>query len=80
MRKAFWIEDEISSEEFRNEFELARQQARAEQGEAFDARAFESTENKLRVLDLKRREVLDAVAVAQDAEEVFSSGLADDYQ
>lgn len=63
VRKAFWIEDEISSEEFRNEFELARQQARAEQGEAFDARAFESTENKLRVLDqLVDRSVLGLAA------------------
>lgn len=35
---------------------------------------------KLRVLDLKRQEVRDAIAVAQDAEELFSSGLANDYQ
>lgn len=35
---------------------------------------------KLRVLDLKRQEVQDAVAIAQDAEALFSSGLADDYQ
>lgn len=36
--------------------------------------------DKLRVLNLKRREVQDAVADAQDAEVLFSSGLADDYQ
>jgi len=35
---------------------------------------------KLRVLDLKRQEVQDAIANAQDAEALFSSGLADDYQ
>ncbi|EMX5193541.1 TPA: DEAD/DEAH box helicase family protein [Citrobacter freundii] len=35
---------------------------------------------KLRVLDLKRQEVQDAIATAQDAEALFSSGLADDYQ
>ncbi|EMW6874475.1 DEAD/DEAH box helicase [Providencia vermicola] len=35
---------------------------------------------KLRVLDLKRQDVQDAVAVAENAELLFSSGLADDYQ
>ena len=35
---------------------------------------------KLRVLDLKRQEVQDSIATAQDAEALFSSGLADDYQ
>ncbi|MGX8949563.1 hypothetical protein [Providencia stuartii] len=36
--------------------------------------------DKVRVLDLKRPEVRDAIAVSQDAEALFSSGLADDYQ
>ena len=36
--------------------------------------------DKLRVLDLKRQDVRDAIAVGQDAEVLFSSGLADDYQ
>ena len=35
---------------------------------------------KLRVLNLKRQEVQDAIAAAQDAEALFNSGLADDYQ
>ncbi|HBA5993023.1 hypothetical protein GUU82_17980 [Escherichia coli] len=35
---------------------------------------------KLRVLDLKRQDVQDAVATAENAETLFSSGLADDYQ
>lgn len=34
---------------------------------------------KLRVLNLKRQEVQDSIAAAQDAEALFSSGLADDY-
>ena len=34
---------------------------------------------KLRVLDLKRQEVRNAIAVAQDADVLFSSVLADDY-
>ena len=36
--------------------------------------------DKLRVLDLKRQEVQVAIAAADDAEELFSSGLANDYQ
>lgn len=34
---------------------------------------------KLRVLNLKRQDVQDAVAFAEHAETLFSSGLADDY-
>lgn len=36
--------------------------------------------DKLRVLNLKRREVQDAIAVCQDPEVLFSSPLAGDYQ
>ncbi|MCC7635067.1 peptidyl-prolyl cis-trans isomerase [Stenotrophomonas rhizophila] len=46
-----WQHHEISSQDFRVRFEQARQQARQQQGEAFDPRQFESTENKLAVLD-----------------------------
>lgn len=46
-----WQHHEISANDFRTRFEQARQQARQEQGENFDPRAFESTENKLAVLD-----------------------------
>ncbi len=46
-----WQHHEISSQDFRVRFEQARQQARQEQGENFDPREFESTENKLAVLD-----------------------------
>ncbi|EEV7411722.1 type III restriction endonuclease subunit R, partial [Escherichia coli] len=35
---------------------------------------------KLRALDLKRLDVQDAIANAENAETLFSSGLADDYQ
>lgn len=41
-----WRHHEISTEEFRERFEQLRMQARQEQGDAFDARAFESKENK----------------------------------
>src|SRR5688500_5821984 len=42
---------EVSVDEFRRRFEQARQQQRAEQGEAFDPVAFESADNKRLVLD-----------------------------
>ncbi|QOW18971.1 peptidyl-prolyl cis-trans isomerase [Lysobacter ciconiae] len=47
----FWRHEEVGTEEFRNRFEQVRQQQRAEQGDAFDARAFEAMENKRAVLD-----------------------------
>jgi len=47
----FWDHEQITVDEFRTSYEQARQQARAEQGEAFDARAFEATDNKRALLD-----------------------------
>jgi len=49
--KWLWTHREISVDEFRRRFEQQRQQDRAAAGEAFDARAFESAENKRSVLD-----------------------------
>ena len=46
-----WQRDEIGVEEFRNQFAQARQQQRAQQGDAFDSTEFESVENKRKVLD-----------------------------
>ena len=46
-----WQRDEIDADEFRTAFERARQQQREQQGEKFDARAFESIESKRHVLD-----------------------------
>ncbi|HEY5781406.1 MAG TPA: peptidylprolyl isomerase [Lysobacter sp.] len=48
----FWSHDKIETDEFRARFEQERQRARGQQGEAFDARAFESVENKRAILDL----------------------------
>ncbi|GAB3354473.1 peptidylprolyl isomerase [Lysobacter tyrosinilyticus] len=48
---ALWDHEVISRDDFRTAFENTRQQARARQGEAFDAKQFESAENKLRILD-----------------------------
>jgi len=46
-----WQHEEVSGEEFRTRFEQERARQRQELGEAFDPRQFESTENKLKVLD-----------------------------
>ncbi|MBD9368687.1 peptidyl-prolyl cis-trans isomerase [Xanthomonas sp. XNM01] len=46
-----WQHHEVSAEEFRTRFEQERMQQREQQGDAFDPRQFETTENKLRVLD-----------------------------
>lgn len=48
---ALWEHEEISREEFRGAFERARMQQRQQQGETFDAKAFETAENKLQILD-----------------------------
>ncbi|BDU17274.1 peptidyl-prolyl cis-trans isomerase [Lysobacter auxotrophicus] len=47
----FWTHEKITSDEFRGRFEQERMQRRAQQGEAFDARAFESVENKRAILE-----------------------------
>lgn len=47
----FWQHEKVEIDEFRAEFEQERQRRRAEQGEAFDARAFESVDNKRAILD-----------------------------
>ena len=48
---ATWTQEDVTIEAFRQRFEQARQQARQEQGEKFDARAFESADNKRAVLE-----------------------------
>lgn len=46
-----WKHEDIGVDEFRTRFEQQREQQRAAAGEAFDARAFESADNKRAVLD-----------------------------
>jgi len=46
-----WRVNDIDSAEFRLRFEQARMRAREEQGDKFDAKAFESVENTRKVLD-----------------------------
>lgn len=46
-----WQREEISVDEFRTTFEQLRQQQRQAEGEAFDARAFDSADNKRQALE-----------------------------
>ncbi len=47
----FWTEHDIQADAYRQRFEMARARARDEQGDAYDAKAFESADNKRRILD-----------------------------
>src|SRR5690606_37653573 len=60
-----WQREEISIDDFRSRFESERQARRAEQGEAFDSRAFEDPANKRAVLD----GMIDALVVRMMADE-----------
>lgn len=51
VRKIFWSAEEIPADDFKRSFEQARQQQRQAQGDAFDARRFETMEKKREVLD-----------------------------
>ncbi|RZA21226.1 MAG: peptidylprolyl isomerase [Lysobacteraceae bacterium] len=46
-----WKQHDIDNSEFRQRFEIARMRARDEQGDRFDAKAFESAENKRKILE-----------------------------
>ena len=46
-----WKTHDIENGEFRQRFEIARMRARDEQGDKFDGKAFESLENKRKILD-----------------------------
>lgn len=46
-----WTTEDISQQEFRQQFDQLRQQQRQQQGDAFDSAQFESADNKRKVLD-----------------------------
>ncbi|GHA69630.1 SurA N-terminal domain-containing protein [Cognatilysobacter bugurensis] len=60
-----WEHERITTQEFRTRLENARQRARQEQGEAFDARAFETAENKRAVLEQMIDERVQAIAARE---------------
>ena len=57
-----WHHDKITSEEFRARFEQERQRRRQQEGEAFDAKAFESAANKREILESMIDEKLRSMA------------------
>lgn len=61
-----WTTESITAQAFSDRFEQARQAARAEQGDAFDAREFESEENRRELLDLMIDETVLRMAAARD--------------
>lgn len=61
-----WTTESITVEAFNDRFEQQRQAARSEQGEAFDARAFESADNKRAILDAMIDEAVLRMAAARD--------------
>ena len=77
----FWIfgkqEREISQEEFRRRFEQARQEARQQQGEAFDSAAFESIESKRNILDGMVDDALMALVAERDGITVSEAEVAE---
>lgn len=70
----FYQHHDIDAAAFRQRLETARMRARDQQGDAFDARAFESAENKRKLLDemideeVMRLAAKDAGIVVSDAE------------
>src|SRR5690606_14643544 len=75
-----WRHEEVGTEEFRNRFEQVRQQQRAEQGDAFDARAFEELENKRAVLDSLIDQKIQAMAAQAAGVTVSDSMVIDEIQ
>ena len=73
----FWRHEEISVDEFRQRFEQVRQQQRAELGDAFDARDFESAETKRMVLETLIDQRVQAMA-AEQAGVVVSDAMVRD--
>lgn len=61
-----WRTHDIDNAEFRQRFEQARARAREEQGDKFDAKAFESVDNKRKVLDDMIDEQVMRMASEQD--------------
>ena len=70
----FWDHEQITVDEFRTAFEQARQQRRQEQGESFDARAFESADNKRAILETLVNQRIQRIA-ARTSDVVVSDAL-----
>ena len=70
-----WQDEEITQQQFRERFEQMRQQERAQQGEAFDNKAFESPENKRKVLESMIDERLMRMAPSESGIQVPAAAI-----
>lgn len=75
-----WDHEQITTQEFRQRFEQARERARTEQGEAFDARAFESAENKRAILESMIDERVQGIAAEQAGVAISDAMVRDAIQ
>ena len=75
-----WETHKIDSAEFRQRLETARARARSEQGDAFDAKAFESLENKRAILDAMIDEQLMRLAAERDGIAISDAEVRDAIQ
>lgn len=76
----FWRHEEVGTDEFRNRFEQVRQQQRADQGDAFDGRAFEDVGNKRAVLESLINQKVQAMAAQAAGVTVSDSMVIDEIQ
>lgn len=72
-----WTIDDIDAQEFKERLENARMNMRNAQGENFDAKAFESVDNKRRVLDALVDERLMRLAAKSDNLVISDAVVAD---
>ena len=75
-----WKTHEIDNSEFRQRFETARMRARDEQGDKFDAKAFESVENKRKILDEMIDEQVMRLAAERDGIAISDGEVRDTIQ
>lgn len=75
-----WKTHEIDNSEFRQRFETARMRARDEQGDKFDAKAFESMENKRKILDEMIDEQVMRLAADRDGIAISDGEVRDTIQ
>ncbi len=71
----FWDDEEISVQEYRQRLEQARQQERAAMGDAFDNKAFESLDNKRKVLESMIDERLMRLAAVDAGIEISNAAV-----
>lgn len=71
----FWDDEEITVPQYRERLEQTRMQQRAEQGDAFDNKAFESAENKRKILESMIDERLMRIAASEAGIQVADAAI-----